>query len=268
MGTDMKRVHLFELYQCGGAVKILGRMTPETKPSDLQADLYVVDSWLKWLLDKNRDHIPIHDARDDAEKLRQFIAAFLRLPEGEAIGTTKYQLLQAVFARFESILDAELGKLPVYYITRLLGYDTDILLGNGRAVLTQSTLDWLPEEAATGFDEGARSLVLKQATAAGFLLLRAVEDVMHNYYDVLSNGAPRPARRNMGDYIDALEKIPSVSLEMLEVLRSIKNLRRNPLMHPEHRLEMDDAVATFDVAKSAISAMARQAREHSSKPAP
>jgi hypothetical protein len=69
----------------------------------------------------------------------------------------------------------------------------------------------------------------------------------------------------MGDYIDALEKLPDVASSMLEVLRSIKNLRRNPLMHPEHRLEIDDAIATFDVAKSAITAMARQAEEHAAK---
>ena len=67
------------------------------------------------------------------------------------------------------------------------------------------------------------------------------------------------------DYIAALETLPNVSPDMLEVLRSIKNLRRNPLMHPEHRLEFDDAVATFDVAKSAITAMARQAEEHAAK---
>jgi hypothetical protein len=261
----MKRVHLFALYQCGGALKVLGRITPETKPFDINVDLQVVESWLSWLLAENRDHIPIRDTREDAVTLRNITQALLRLPEGQTISKDTYHILHAVFARFEGVLEAELGRLPVYYITRLLGYDTDVLLENGRAVLTQSTLDWLSEEAATGFDEGTRSLVLKQATAAGFLLLRAVEDVMHNYYDVLSNGAPRPKQRSMGVYIDALEKIREVNPEMLEVLRNIKNLRRNPLMHPEHRLEMDDAIATFDVAKSAISAMARQAKEHAAR---
>jgi hypothetical protein len=143
-----------------------------------------------------------------------------------------------------------------------LGYDSDILLSNGRAVLTQSTLKWLPADAAKGFDDGTRCLALKQATAAGFLFLRSVEDMMHDYYDIISNGAPRPQRRNMGDYINALERLPDVSRSMLEVLASIKNLRRNSLMHPDQRLEMDDAIETFDVAKSAISAMARQAEEH------
>ncbi len=244
---------------------MLGRITATTKPSEMMAELYVIDSWLKWLLNENRDHIPIRDARDSAETLSRFVSTFLKFPEGQVIGFKKHQLLQTIFRQFESVFDVELGRLPVYFITRLLGYDTDVLLENGRAVLTQSTLDWLPEEAKTGFDEGTRALVLKQATSAGFLLLRAVEDVMHNYYDVLSNRAPRPHRRSMGDYIDAMEKIPDVAPEMLEVLRSIKNLRRNPLMHPEHRLDMEDAIATFDVAKSAISAMARQAKTHAVK---
>jgi hypothetical protein len=261
----MNRVDLFSLYQCGGAIRQLSEITADTIASDQQNVWLLGQAWLDWLLDENSEVMPISDAREHGQKLRGFIATFLQLPNGEKIGAPKHRIFSTVLKHFESVLSAELGRLHVYSITTLLGYDTDVLLGNGRAVLPRSTLDWLPEDAAIGFDEGTRALVLRQATAAGFLFLRAVEDVMHNYYDVISSNTQRPKRRNMGDYIDALEKIPAVRPEMLEVLRSIKNLRRNPLMHPEHRLKMDDAIAIFDVAKSAISAMARQAKEHAAK---
>ena len=85
---------------------------------------------------------------------------------------------------------------------------------------------------------------------------------MHQYYDVVSNGAPRPKRRNMGEYIEALENVSGKDDRMVAVLRDIKNLRRNPLMHPEEFLELEDALITFDVAKSTISTMARLAIEH------
>lgn len=249
------------MYECGGVLKAIGKLRPNTVMADVRAEMLLAQFWLDWLL--TRDHIPIVDVREAAERLRGFINQLAGLPDGEVLGANRHVIIDAIFSRFEIGLSVELARLHVYFVTPVLGYDSDVLLSNGRAVLTQSTLKWLPEDAAKGFDDGTRCLALKQATAAGFLFLRSVEDMMHDYYDIISNGAARPQRRNMGDYINALERLPDVSPSMLEVLTSIKNLRRNPLMHPDQRLEMDDAIETFDVAKSAISAMARQAEEHS-----
>ncbi len=258
----MKRVNLFEMYRCGGGITPLQKLTPETRIIDVFGVLLLADNWLEWIL--TRDHIPVSDARKNAEKLRYIIGVLLKAAEADPekrIGRG-HTIIACNLSEFESILSAELARLHIYYVTPVLGYDSDVMLSNGRANLTERTRKWLSEHAMEGFDEGARCLALKLSTASGFLLLRSVEDVMHDYYDVLSNGAPRPTRRSMGDYIAALEKLPDVAPDMLEVLRSIKNLRRNPLMHPEHRLDPDDAIATFDVAKSAITAMARQAEEH------
>jgi hypothetical protein len=256
----MKRVNLFEMYQCGGGIKPLQKLTPDTRISDVQSLLMLADNWLEWILTPH--HIPVADARKNAEKLRSFISALLNADDPKKTIGSAHTIIAVNLSEFESILSAELARLHIYSVTPVLGYDLDVLLSNGRANLTERTRRLLSEHAMAGFDEGCRCLALKLPTAAGFLLLRSVEDVMHDYYDVLSNGAARPARRSMGDYIAALETLPDVAPAMLEVLRSIKNLRRNPLMHPEHRLDIDDAIATFDVAKSAITAMARQAAEH------
>ena len=88
---------------------------------------------------------------------------------------------------------------------------------------------------------------------------------MHQYYDVVSNGAERPTNRNMGAYIVAMERIVGIDGRMLEVLRGIKNLRRNPLAHPEDFLEMKDALIILDITKSSISTMAQLAKEHSER---
>jgi hypothetical protein len=251
------------MYRCGGGIMPLQKLTPDTRIIDVFGVLTLADNWLEWIL--TRDHIPIADARKNAEKLRWLISVFLNVDDLKKTIGPAHIILASNLSEFESILSAELARLHTYRVTPILGYDLDVMLSNGRANLTERTRKWLSEHAMEGFNEGTRCLALKLPTAAGFELLRSVEDVMHDYYDVLSNGAPRPTRRSMGDYIDALEKLPDVASSMLEVLRSIKNLRRNPLMHPEHRLEIDDAIATFDVAKSAITAMARQAEEHAAK---
>jgi hypothetical protein len=261
----MKRVNLFEIYQCGGALKAIERLRPNTVVSEVKAEMMIAALWLNWL---TRD-LAIVDNREEAERLQGFIKKLADVPDGEVLGIKRHIVISSTFSHLESALSVELARrLQVYSITPVLGYDSDVLLSSGRATLPESTLKLISEDTKKGFDEATRCLVLKQPTAAGFLLLRSVEDVMHDYYHVISNGSPRPARRNMGDYIAALERISDVSQTMLDVLRSIKNLRRNPLMHPERRLEMDDAIETFDIAKSSISAMARLAAEHAAKAKP
>jgi hypothetical protein len=181
---------------------------------------------------------------------------------GAAMTQEQYDLLEQVLGDWESKLYDELDSLNVYYVTKVNAYDTDILLCNGRAALPQSTIQGMDEDSLKCFEEGTRCLGLKLPTSAAFQFLRAVEGVMHQFYDVLSGGQPRPKRRNMGDYIDALEALNTVDPKMLDVLRNIKNLRRNPLMHPQDFLEMDEAMITFDVAKSAISTMMLLVDDH------
>ena len=155
-----------------------------------------------------------------------------------------------------------MAKLNIYFVTKVNAYDTDTLLSNGRAALPETIVEKMDADSLRCLEEGTRCLGLKLATSAGFQLLRAVEGVMHEFYDVLSGGSPRPNRREMGGYIDALEKLKTVDPQMIDVLRGIKNLRRNPLMHPEDFLDMDEAQIVFDVAKGAISTMVLLAEEH------
>jgi hypothetical protein len=163
------------------------------------------------------------------------------------------------------VFEAELSRSDIYVVTPLSGYSTDKLISDGRSLLHESTAEWISAEALKGFEEGTRSLALKQATAAGFQLLRSVEAVMYQYFDVVSNGAERPRKRSMGLYIAEMENISGIDQRMLEVLRGIKNLRRNPLAHPDDFLEMKDALIIFDISKSSIATMAQIARDHVDK---
>ncbi len=59
----------------------------------------------------------------------------------------------------------------------------------------------------------------------------------------------------MGKYIEALEKVPNINDKVLSVLRQIKNLHRNPIMHPEATLDMDEALTLLGIVQSAITTM-------------
>lgn len=259
----MKKVKLFELYQFGQMMRFFDRLTPQTKFAEIKVDCELASMWFDWLL--KDEHISTTDTRTDVIQLKAICDQFYKGDPTEVLGDKRHEIVGHFFSRFESVFKAELARSDIYFVRPVGGYSSEKLLWSGRSLFHESTLNWISVEAIKGFEEGTRCLALKQATAAGFQLLRSVEAVMHQYYDVVSNGAERPTNRNMGSYIATMENIAGIDRRMLEVLRGIKNLRRNPLAHPEDFLEMKDALIILDITKSSISTMAQLAQEHSER---
>lgn len=108
--------------------------------------------------------------------------------------------------------------------------------------------------------EATKCLTFDLPTAAGFHLIRALKSAIREYYDAVSDGAARPVLNNdksapMGAYIASLERIDHVGKELIGILRQIKVLHREPQMHPEAVLDMDEAVILMGIVTSAIWAM-------------
>ena len=68
----------------------------------------------------------------------------------------------------------------------------------------------------------------------------------------------------MGAYINALNDVDNVPEEIVICLRNLKDLQRNPLMHPEQSIEnVDDALALINAVHTAITAMMKEmAKQH------
>ena len=259
----MKKVKLYELYQFGEMMRFFDKLTPQTTFGEIKVDCELASMWFDWLL--KAEYISTIDTRSNVIQLKAICDQFHEGDPTELLGERRHEIVAHFFSRFESVFKAELARSDIYFVTSVGGYSTEKLLWSGRSLLHESTLNWISVEAIKDFEEGTRCLALKQATAAGFQLLRSVEAVMHQYYDVVSNGAERPTNRNMGSYIATMENIDGIDHRMLEVLRGIKNLRRNPLAHPEDFLEVKDALIILDITKSSISTMAQLAQEHSER---
>jgi hypothetical protein len=80
---------------------------------------------------------------------------------------------------------------------------------------------------------------------------------------------PKPKMRNWGTYIKNL-KACGVNPKVVSILEQIKDLYRNPIIHPETRLDIEEALSLLGIAESAISAMvmdivARQAAKASNQ---
>ena len=76
---------------------------------------------------------------------------------------------------------------------------------------------------------------------------------MHQYYDAVTNGAERPSGRNIGDYIRELKNQNRGDPKVITALENIKDLHRNPLIHPDQSLEsVDDAIALLNAIHSVV----------------
>lgn len=99
------------------------------------------------------------------------------------------------------------------------------------------------------FEESGKCLALERYTSAGFHALRGVECVIRQY--ILKLTGTLPKKRDWGHYIEVLKQ-NGADASLTAVLDNIRTLDRNPLMHPEDWLEIDEAMTIFSISQSAI----------------
>ena len=104
-------------------------------------------------------------------------------------------------------------------------------------------------QAKREFEEAGKCLAFERYTGAGFHALRGVECMIRQYIKKLSGGLP--TKRDWGSYIDVLTK-NGADPKLIAVLDNIRSLDRNPLMHPELFLDIDDAVGIFNISQTAV----------------
>jgi hypothetical protein len=82
-----------------------------------------------------------------------------------------------------------------------------------------------------------------------------VESVFRVYWDKVSNGADRPKLETIGNVASELEKNNFGDAKVWESLKQMAKLHRNPLIHPEAILTIEEAIGIIGIARSVIGAM-------------
>lgn len=191
-------------------------------------------SWVRWVKDK-------------ALKSSDFA--------NEVVDPSDIQNLKNALSNFETTLASEFGQMPIYLVAKKGGYDTYDLIENGKA-LFQATLESKVPEAIRDIEQATRCIAFEVPTAAGFHLHRANESVLHKYFDAVRGNVSHPDGRNMGAYLAVMEAKKLGDERVRAALKDIKNLHRNPLIHPEHTLEsVDEAIDLLGAIRAAVGAM-------------
>ncbi len=251
----MIRIDGFYLYGVGGALKPLSQITHATAIQDAIFPLFVAEGALAPLLYNSVFHLQTSLARGG--ELLQAIRAVYGAIDKESDRTKEigwvsaYQLTSALTA-FETALAAESGLSNIYLVAKKRGYDTSDLIERGAMLFPDDLLSEVPE-AQLDIEQGARCPAFELPTASAFHFHRANESVLRRYYDAATNGQSRPTGRNIGDYIAALKTHNVGDLKVLSALKDLKDLHRNPMIHPEDTLEsVDEAITVLGGIQSAI----------------
>ncbi len=223
------------------------------------------NSLRKFLLHTNA--IPLRLSRSVAQALKNLVDEEFATKNDDGseldwkkkITKTTVQAIHKKLDEFETVFSMEAVGLNVYAVSQKAGYSTHTLVQRGEEVIPEEVRAHLSDYSQNEMREAGRCLVFNLPTAAGFHMLRAMESVLRESFDVLSGGAARPKTSQggdaaMGTYIVEIEK-HGAAKETLEVLRQIKNLHRNPHMHPDAVLTMHESIVLLGIVVSAISIM-------------
>ena len=169
---------------------------------------------------------------------------------------TSYELyaVKSNYQQYKTALLAELGAFNVYFVTQAGGYDMYSLLVSGESVFP-SDLGVKVPEAIVDAREAAKALAYEVPTACGFHAFRVMEAVLRRYYAHVTGGAAPPKVRNIGVYLNAMKQATKGDTKILGALKQMTDLHRNPLIHPEVVLTVEEAIATLGMAVSVITAM-------------
>lgn len=174
-----------------------------------------------------------------------------------SIGVDTAYLATEAITKFETILQAELTQLDTYYVVPKGNYSTSSLIETADAGLIGVYDEAVvPAAARAEIRSWGRCFAFELPTASGFHILRATEIVVRNYICRLSPDHELPENaRSWGAYVAILKDLKADE-RVVHALDQIRDLHRNPLMHPEDVLDLEGADALYGLAKSVIVAIA------------
>lgn len=209
------------------------------------------------LLDGPSDYV-FDESREAAGRLRQLLMGHVDAAiRGDGPDTTltanEQRDLKAAIWAFGEAFALELGRAPIFYVAPKGIYDTRMLISKAASVYA-AYADRLPQEAIDDTNESGRCLAFNLPTAAGFHMARATETVLRKYLVAWNCEVDEKSTRNWGAYVRMLRgaRAPEKIVNGLDQLR---NLHRNPLLHPEDVLTLPMAMQLQAMCQSLIQVM-------------
>jgi hypothetical protein len=170
--------------------------------------------------------------------------------------------------KLSTLLDADLAHQLVFLLEPKRAYDVSLLVADGTRLFSDEVRQSLTDEESYNLTEAAKCLAFEIPTGAGFHIFRGAEGVLRRYYAIVVGSLPTVKSRNWGAYLRVLQKQPKADPKILVVLRQIKDLYRNPIIHPETKLTMEAALSLIGLVETLLSLLVAEINRLAPPPAP
>ena len=260
----MQRIDGFYLYQVGWQVHpLLSFHHATTNYGAAYLPLHTARGALNAFL--YQSVFQVSTCRVHGQSLLNGIAHVLKATESgdeaiwaEMVPMTDIWNLQDAVRAFEAVVQAEFGLKPLYFVTPKGNLNINGLIESGHLSFPADLPRKAPE-ALLDAQQATKCIAFELPTAAGFHLHRANESVLRRYFDHVAGESNRPDTRNMGDYLKRLRELKKGNAKVIAALRDLKDLHRNPLMHPEeHIASVEDAISLMGGVHQAMSLMLKE----------
>lgn len=283
----VKRLDVLSLYQLGGRLA-------DAKPIVFADDSSGINIWIgltnlegalrAFVDDQAAFTLAVESARELVATIRIELTEFFNDPSDRqkfkegldlnaAVPTWHFWRTKSKISEFEHVFSAVCKNSETYFIEQKLGFDTGLLLHEADANIHQSVRPFVAKECIDEIREAGRCFALESYTACGFHTLRALEVVMSDYYKKVSG--KDKTFRSWHDYIEEFTKLEKSttrrgskypSPKVAAMLDRMRQLDRNPLMHPRDSLDEMAADTLFKLGIVTISELAKDMREMSEEP--
>lgn len=271
-GCEMKRINIYTFYVLGNAMRPLESVEEGSNYKDVWHELTSARNNIKNVIDN--ELIPLRTCRATAQKLinhitdvvpNDFNAAVEEISKNGKLNWSQAYYIKESAKEFRTILAAELQLVDTYSVSQKGSYSTPDLIDHAEITFSEEIRKRIPADSIRDIQQAGRCLAFDVPTAAAFHILRAAEGVVREYHEVVSKGAAKLKTRNWGVYIRSLTKL-GADAKVLAALDQIRTMYRNPIIHPEDTVSLDEAMALFGVAQGAIFAMVEDIKKRKSGP--
>jgi hypothetical protein len=195
-----------------------------------------------------------------AEKAKAFLQIIDRWTMSKGTGFDS-KLLPKTLHGFSVSLQDELDRLPAFTVTQKGNLSIHSLVRGASNGYPKGVLELIDEFIANEINYSGKCLAFELPTSCGFHILRAVEIGIKAYVHAATGSLPRLNQRNWGEYIRILENA-GANTDLIDVLKVLKT-KRNPLMHPQDNLEIDEAISLFCICQAGMEALIADVRRRS-----
>jgi hypothetical protein len=257
-GERVEHIHAYRYYLLGWFVRgLMGIQAGAIITGDL---IQVVVSAMGALNEfaNNEDPARLRSSIEGAgslnDALKNIVDSLLpkqgAMPRQPIFSRTEADNVRTAIDHFQSMLEKELGDLPLFCVEHKGNLDLGrLIVGASDGYATKAKL-LIDDSIRREIDEAGRCLAFALPTATGFHILRAVEILLKAYVHAVTGSLPKLNNRNWGEYISQMTNA-GTSSDVTDLLKILK-AKRNPLMHPQDTLDIEDAIGVFCICQNVI----------------